>query len=121
MKNSRPVYSTDTGRLCPQCGLAQHKGRCKSGNSSPTPASGKHEGFVLLRRETKGRKGAGVTIVENTGLSNDALKTLAKDLKKKCGVGGAIKQGLIEIQGDQRDTVAAELEKRGMKVKRVGG
>lgn len=120
MKNSRLVYSSDTGRLCPQCGQAQHKGRCKQ-TPGNTPVSTKHEGFVLLKRETKGRKGAGVTIVENTGLASDALKALAKDLKKKCGVGGAIKQASIEIQGDQRDAIAAELEKRGMKVKRVGG
>jgi len=74
-----------------------------------------------LRRETKGRGGKAVTIVEGIPLSGAELKSLARTLKQKCGVGGAIKEGLIEIQGDQRDILQPELEKRGYTVKRAGG
>jgi translation initiation factor 1 len=72
-------------------------------------------------RETKGRKGKGVTRV--TGLCLDAaeLKALAKRLKQVCGSGGTVKGGTIEIQGDHRDRVVEELHRAGFKAKRVGG
>lgn len=122
-KNSRLVYSSDQGRMCPQCGQAQHKGRCKKAAPKATPASSqKHEGYILLSRETKGRKGAGVTLVSNLPGSSDEHKALAKELKKRCGVGGAIKNGVIEVQGDQRAQIKTYLEEtHGSKVKLVGG
>lgn len=114
--DSRLVYSTDGGRLCPQC---QRKlTLCVCGDSRPV-ANG--DGIVRLHRETKGRGGKAVTLVKGLPLSDAALKTLASQLKKKCGVGGATKDGVIEIQGDQRSLLKSELEKLGYQVKIAGG
>lgn len=79
------------------------------------------DGIVRVSRETKGRKGAGVTIISGLPGSEDDLKKLAAELKKKCGAGGAIKDGQIEIQGEHRDRLVAELDKMGYRVKRSGG
>lgn len=76
---------------------------------------------MRLYRETKGRGGKAVTIVRGLPLAPTELKALAKQLKQKCGVGGALKQEDIEIQGDQRDLLKTELEKRGYTVKLAGG
>jgi predicted translation initiation factor SUI1 len=76
---------------------------------------------VRLGRETKGRRGKGVTTVFDTPLDDAGLLELAATLKQKCGTGGTVKDGRIEIQGDQRERIVAELEKLGYKVKRVGG
>lgn len=72
-------------------------------------------------RETAGRRGKGVTTVFDVPLDDEALKDLAAKLKQRCGTGGTVKDGRIEIQGDQRERIMAELEKLGFKVKRVGG
>ncbi len=85
------------------------------------PPKPKSLGTVKLSRETAGRKGKGVTVVSDLTLSDDALKELATRLKTRCGSGGTAKDGRIEIQGDHRDTVAAELETIGYRVKRSGG
>lgn len=76
---------------------------------------------VKLSRETAGRRGKGVTVVSELPLTGDQLRELATKLKNACGTGGTAKEGRIEIQGDQRDRLAAELEKLGYKVKRAGG
>ena len=76
---------------------------------------------MRLHRETKGRGGKAVSIVRGVPLAGAELKALAKVLKQKCGVGGAVKGSDIEIQGDQRDILKAELEKRGFQVKIAGG
>lgn len=76
---------------------------------------------VRVGRETAGRRGKGVTTVFDLPLTLDAVGDLAAALKQACGTGGTVKDGKIEIQGDHRDKVAAELEKRGYKVKRAGG
>jgi predicted translation initiation factor SUI1 len=72
-------------------------------------------------RETAGRRGKGVTTVFDLPLDENGLKELAGTLKQRCGTGGTVKDGRIEIQGDQRERIAAELEKLGYKVKRIGG
>ena len=108
------VYSTEHGRLCPDCGKPAHKGPC----SKPAPAG---DGKVRIRRETKGRKGAGVTLVSGIPLAGDELKALHKTLKQTCGVGGAIKDGVLELQGDQREKVLKALDGRGWDVKIAGG
>ncbi|MHB1424102.1 MAG: stress response translation initiation inhibitor YciH [Gemmataceae bacterium] len=72
-------------------------------------------------RETAGRRGKGVTTVFDVPLDDDALKELAAKLKQRCGTGGTVKDGRIEIQGDQRERIVAELEKLGFKVKKAGG
>lgn len=112
----RPVYSTDRGRLCPQClrGVTD----CVCGNARPT---GTGDGVAKIRRETKGRGGKAVTVISDLPLDPAALKTLAKTLKQRCGVGGAIKNGCIEIQGDQRALCQSTLEALGHPCKLAGG
>ena len=79
------------------------------------------DGVVRVARQTKGRKGKGVTIVTGVPLAGDELKELAKSLKQRCGSGGTVKNGVIEIQGDHRDTVVSELSQKGWVVKKAGG
>ena len=86
---------------------------------SPRVAAG--DGIVRVRRETKGRRGKTVTTVSGLTLDAAALADLARDLKRLCGGGGTVVEGVIEIQGDHADTLVAELEERGFKVKRSGG
>ena len=74
-----------------------------------------------MSRETKGRKGKGVTLVTGVPLDAQELPLLAKRLKNLCGAGGTVKSGVIEIQGDHRDRIVAELQGRGWTVKRAGG
>ena len=111
----RLVYSTDGGRLCPQC--QRPVTDCVCGKDRPA-CSG--DGIVRLHRETKGRGGKAVTIATGIRLAEPELKALAKALKQKCGVGGALKDGNIEIQGDQRALIKSELENRGYTVKIAG-
>ncbi len=114
-ENSRPVYSSEHGRLCAGCGEPLKNCRCKQ-SSAP-----KGDGIVRIQRETKGRKGKGVTLITGVPLAGDELKTLAKSLKQKCGTGGTVKNGVIEIQGDHRDILLKELQERGYQVKKAGG
>jgi translation initiation factor 1 len=115
-KNSSLVYSSGSGRMCPTCGKPQ--GQCVCKKSQPTAKS---DGIVRVGRQTKGRKGKGVTIISGVPLTGDRLQELAKKLKQKCGTGGTVKNGVIEIQGEHRDTLLVELEKEGYTVKRAGG
>ncbi|MCZ6829397.1 MAG: translation initiation factor Sui1 [Gammaproteobacteria bacterium] len=114
--SSRLVYSTDSGKLCPQCHRPLQA--CVCGRDRPA-ASG--DGVIRIQRETKGRGGKAVTVISGIPLMESALKELAKQLKKRCGVGGSVKGDRIEIQGDQRSILQAELEKRGYTVKLTGG
>ena len=114
--SSRLVYSTEGGKLCPQC--QRPVTACVCGGNRPAAAG---DGVVRIRRETKGRGGKAVTVVSGVPLAESALKDLAKALKKRCGVGGSVKGDSIEIQGDQRDVLRTELEKRGYQVKLAGG
>ncbi len=81
----------------------------------------KGDGVVRVGRETKGRKGKGVTLVSGVPLPPEELKTLARELKQKCGTGGTLKDGVIEIQGDHRDALIELLKTKGWTVKRSGG
>ena len=108
------VYSTEKGRLCPECGASP----CVCKAASARPAG---DGFVRVGRETKGRKGAGMTVITGLPLDDAALTALCTLLKKRCGTGGTLKDGVIEIQGEHRDKVVAELTTQGYKVKRAGG
>lgn len=100
------VYSTDSGRIAP----AEEK-----------PQRPRGDGIVRIQRQTSGRKGKGVCLITGIDLDDSALATLAAELKKKCGCGGAVKEGVIEIQGDKRDLLKTLLEAKGMKVKLAGG
>lgn len=111
------VYSTDGGRFCPGCRRPLTECACR--DRSRTREGG--DGIVRLERQTKGRKGAGVTLVTGLPLADAELKRLAKALKARCGVGGAVKEGIIELQGDQRDKLLPLLEAEGYRVKKAGG
>ncbi|MBV0932984.1 translation initiation factor Sui1 [Marinobacterium weihaiense] len=113
------VYSTETGRHCPDCGEALEACRCDDQAEAERVAS--LDGVVRIRRETSGRKGKGVTTVSGIPLVEKELKQLAKKLKQRCGTGGAVKNGIIEIQGDHREVLKAELEAAGYQVKLAGG
>ena len=110
------VYSTEHGRVCPSCGKPVTGCVCSKKKSAATG-----DGVVRIGRETKGRKGKGVTTISGVPLDPSGLLTLGKELKKRCGSGGTVKDGTIEIQGDHRDILLEELQKRGYRVKRSGG
>ena len=110
------VYSTERGLVCPKCRLPVSTCRCRKGE--PAPAG---DGIARVRRETKGRGGKTVTTVSGVRLGGEALRNLASDLKRRCGTGGTVKEGVIEIQGDHRETIVAELSRRGFTVKLAGG
>lgn len=106
MSEDRLVYSTGVGRIAPV-------------KAEPPRSSG--DGIVRIARQRSGRNGKVVSVI--TGIDGDdaKLRVIAAELKKKCGCGGAIKQGAIEIQGDKRDTIKLLLEAHGMKVILAGG
>ena len=116
---SRPglVYSTEHGRICPVCG--RPVGECICRREREVIPIG--DGIVRVARETKGRKGKGVTVVTGVPLDEAGLQKLATELKRRCGAGGTVKGRTIEIQGDHRDLLVAELSARGFTVKRAGG
>jgi len=104
--------------MCASCGKPMQSCICRE---EAKKKIAKGDGTIRIGRETKGRKGKGVTIVTGLPLSAGELIDLAKDLKKKCGCGGTVKEGIIEIQGDMRDRLVDELTRQGYKVKRAGG
>lgn len=109
------VYSTDGGRHCPDCSQPLDACIC----CQPTLPQG--DGIARVRRETKGRGGKTVTTISGVPLVGEELKELASALKKRCGCGGALKDGVIEIQGDHVELLLAELIRRGFKAKKSGG
>jgi translation initiation factor 1 len=110
-----PVYSTQHGKMCRQCGKPVASCVCRA---APSPLG---RGPIRVGRETKGRKGKGVTVVSGIPLGGEELAALARQLKQKCGAGGTVRAGVIEIQGDHRDLLVAELDRLGWKAKRAGG
>jgi translation initiation factor 1 len=110
------VYSTSEGRICPHC--SQPVGRCAC-TKARTLSPG--DGIVRISHTRKGRKGKGVTILSGIPLDHEALKELAQKLKQRCGAGGTLREGTVEIQGDHRTVLAAEMKKLGFSVKYSGG
>ena len=106
-ERDRLVYSTARGRVAP--------------DPATTPRAARGDGVVRVRREVKGRRGKTVTTISGIALPEDDLRDLTADLKRRCGTGGAVKDGTIEIQGDHRDALVEELERRGYTVKLAGG
>lgn len=115
-QDSRTVYSTEHGKMCPTCTKPMAACACRKPTAIP-----KGDGMVRVGRATKGRKGKGVTMITGVLLGHEGLQQLAKQLKQQCGSGGTVKDGVIEIQGDHRDIVVEELSKQGYVVKRSGG
>lgn len=144
-ERSRLVYTTDDGRICPGCGKPAAGCICRQRRRA-TPAAGDGRparrdpgvspsprgqpggtsdpgsvGAPRVRRETKGRGGKTVTTISDLALDDARLAALAASLKKRCGCGGSVKDGVIVIQGDHADVIVQELQKQGFPAKRAGG
>ncbi len=120
MDNSRLVYSTESGKICPSCQKPVSECTCKK-KKSRSQTNIKYDGVIRIQREVKGRKGKTVTVVSGFQINAEELKNLATQLKRRCGTGGSVKDGVIIIQGDHRDTLITELKNRGFKAKIAGG
>ena len=110
------VYSTDAGRMCPDC--RQPAAACVCRLAKALPKSG---GVARVSRSTKGRGGKTVTLVTSLALDEPGLVQLGKQLKAACGSGGTVKDGVIEVQGDHCEQVMQTLAKQGFAAKRAGG
>ena len=116
MRDENPtVYTSSSGRMCPKCGKPVDSCICRKAITSTG------DGIVRIFRDSKARKGKTVTLIKGLRLNEKALHDLHSDLKRMCGSGGAVKDGVLEIQGDHRDSLLAELKKRGFTVKLAGG
>ena len=107
-RDDRVVYSTTDGDLR----------KPRDPRTKPRPTDG---GRIKVRRETGGRRGKTVTTVSNIPLNDLEIKDLAGKLKKRCGVGGSVKDGVIELQGDHRNVVMEVLRADGYDVVAAGG
>jgi len=118
--NSGIVYSTEHGRICPDCDRPIANCVCRQKESAPK-RDAKRDGIVRVSRETKGRKGKGVTLISGVPLHPEGLLALAKEFKQICGSGGTVKTGVIEIQGDHRKILMDLIAQKGYRVKLSGG
>ena len=109
-KDSHTVWSSDSGDL-------RKKNQDKPTAKSLPP----NQQTAYLHRDSKGRGGKGVTLIRNLVLSEEDMTALAKKIKQACGTGGTVKDGVIEIQGENRERIAEILLKLGYKVKLAGG
>ncbi|QIR15161.1 stress response translation initiation inhibitor YciH [Shewanella aestuarii] len=100
------VFSTDKGRIEPE---------------KPVEAPPEGDGIVRIHKDSKGRKGKGVSVIKGLGLDQAELKALAQKLKKQCGCGGTVKDFTIEVQTDNREQLKTLLEKMNYTVKLAGG
>ena len=121
----RLVYSSEQGRVCPACGRSESRCQCRGKGArariqarEASAAAQAGDGIVRVGRSTKGRKGKVVSTV--SGVPSEDQIALTSELKRRCGTGGALKNGIVEIQGDHRDVLVEELEKRGYSVQRSG-
>jgi len=110
-RKHRPVYSTDP-RVNARPGAPERP---------PSRSLPPEQQTARIQRERKGRRGKTVTAIRGLQLTPDDMKGLCKELKRSCGTGGTVKDGVIELQGDHRETVAEDLQGRGYKTKFVGG
>jgi len=116
MSDSRLVFSTGSGRICPEC--LQPVGACACKRKKPAVAA---DGIIRIRCEMKGRKGKPVTVASGFQLGQHELQNLAAELKRCCGAGGSVKEGEVLIQGDHRSTLLEVLGQKGFRVKSAGG
>lgn len=112
------VYATGIGRICPGCQRPADQCACRKADGR---AARPGAGTVRVARETQGRAGKGVTVIRGLNLDSEALERLAGEFKRRCGSGGTVREGVIEIQGEHRDVLVAELVRRGYVAKRAGG
>jgi translation initiation factor 1 len=115
-KDRGVVYSTDHGRVCPECGEPTDDCRCVARLKSAA-SSGNAQALVRVLRTTKGRKGKTVSVISGLQINALELAELARELKQRCGTGGTAKNDTIEIQGDHVETLIALLRARGFDAK----
>jgi translation initiation factor 1 len=115
--NGGLVYSTDGGRMCPECRRPLSECICQAKAQAVTIG----DGVVRVSRQTKGRGGKSVTLIKGLALDPIALALLGKQLRTACGSGGTVKDGVIEVQGDHCELVVEALRKLGHNAKRAGG
>lgn len=113
----RTVYSTDGGSYCTKCQKPLKNCSCAAEARSRVQG----DGNVRVRRETKGRGGKTVTTVSGLPLTAGELTALLSELKRFCGCGGSVKEGVLEIQGDHAEAIIQKLAAKGFKAKRAGG
>jgi translation initiation factor 1 len=113
MGNSRLVYSSAAGRLCPKCGQPERGCTCGKGSTERVP----DRPVAKLRMEKAGRGGKTVTVVFGLPRNDAFLKSLAQELKRACGTGGTATEDGVELQGDIRDRVRELLVKKGFQVR----
>ena len=112
------VYSTETGRMCPACRQPLANCLCKA-RAKAVPAG---DGTARVTREKQGRGGKTVTVVDGfIGIGLPEKEQLCKKMRGACGCGGTVKEGRIEIQGDQRETIARILTEAGFRAVMAGG
>lgn len=117
MRDENPtVYSTESGRHCQRCGRPLAQCVCKQKTARPPG-----DGVVRIFRESKGRKGKTVTLITGLPGPEEALRDLLGDLKRRLGTGGALREGVLELQGDHRDALLEALKQRGINAKKAGG
>jgi translation initiation factor 1 len=112
--NGRLVYSSDAGRICPDCGMPARS--CSCGKGAPDESIPRRL-VAKLRIEKKGRGGKTVTVVDGLPRNATLLKALSQELKRVCGTGGAVADGAVELQGDLRERVREVLQTKGYIVK----
>src|SRR5262249_10030760 len=119
----RLIDMLNIGGICPKCDKPHAQCTCSKNPvaASKSPVRPQGDGIIRVGRETKGRRGKGVTTITGLPLDQDALLDLAAKLKNRCGSGGTVKEDRIEIQGDHREVIVTELEKLGYNAKRTGG
>ncbi len=120
-KRDTTVYSSEHGRVCPHCGLPVKRCQCRANPRGAGRSEPAGDGVARVRREKKGRGGKTVTTVTGVPLPRNQLKDLAKELRRRCGTGGTVKDGVIEIQGDHANTILETLKQSGFQAKRAGG
>ncbi len=122
-RGDRPVYVTGIGRikLCKRCGEPEGQCRCDTRRAAEIRPGVPRDGVVRVSLDRKGRGGKGVTLIMGVPGEAAEIATLAQALKKLCASGGAVKDDVIEVQGDHRERVIARLTELGYRVKRVGG
>ena len=106
------VYSTDIGRLCPEC-----EERVDNCICSRAPESDSKLGPIFIEKRTAGRRGKPINVIKNIPLRKVELKKLAKEIKKHLGVGGTCSDGEIIIQGSNKERLIDVLEKKGFPAK----
>ncbi len=123
LRGDRPVYVTGVGRIkvCKRCGQPEGQCRCQRERAAEVRPGVPRDGVVRVMLDRKGRGGKAVTLVMGVPGGADEVSSLGQALKKLCGAGGAVKDDVIEVQGDHRDRIIARLLELGYKVKRAGG